>query len=140
MQFPESWLRSFCNPALTTQQLADTLTIDSAGEGLAVEGPYAAGVPLDDRNLVARALAAASRRAAGGARPGADPAQQVLDRARLRGHADGLVHCRRGHAPGSQPRPPARDHIARQSTDEGQHDEEHQVLEHSGLSAVRTAD
>ena len=27
MQFPESWLRSFCNPALTTQQLADTLTM-----------------------------------------------------------------------------------------------------------------
>ena len=26
MQFPESWLRSFCNPALTTQQLADTLS------------------------------------------------------------------------------------------------------------------
>jgi len=27
MQFPESWLRSFCNPALTTQQLADLLTM-----------------------------------------------------------------------------------------------------------------
>ena len=49
---------------MVTLALADTLTIDSAGEGLAVEGPYAAGVPLDDRNLVARALAAASRRAA----------------------------------------------------------------------------
>ena len=27
MQFPESWLRSFCNPPLSTQQLADTLTM-----------------------------------------------------------------------------------------------------------------
>lgn len=27
MQFPESWLRSFCNPPLTTEQLADTLTM-----------------------------------------------------------------------------------------------------------------
>ncbi len=26
MQFPESWLREFCNPQLTTTQLADTLT------------------------------------------------------------------------------------------------------------------
>ena len=33
MQFPESWLREFCNPALTTQQLADTLTMG----GLEVE-------------------------------------------------------------------------------------------------------
>ena len=27
MQFPESWLRRFCNPALSTQELADTLTL-----------------------------------------------------------------------------------------------------------------
>ena len=27
MQFPESWLREFCNPPLNTQQLADTLTM-----------------------------------------------------------------------------------------------------------------
>ena len=27
MQFPESWLREFCNPPLTTQQLADLLTM-----------------------------------------------------------------------------------------------------------------
>ena len=33
MQFPESWLRSFCNPDLTTQQLADLLTM----AGLEVE-------------------------------------------------------------------------------------------------------
>lgn len=33
MQFPESWLREFCNPPLKTQQLADTLTM----AGLEVE-------------------------------------------------------------------------------------------------------
>ena len=33
MQFPESWLREFCNPTLTTQQLADALTMG----GLEVE-------------------------------------------------------------------------------------------------------
>jgi phenylalanyl-tRNA synthetase beta chain len=33
MHFPESWLREFCNPSLTTQQLADTLTM----AGLEVE-------------------------------------------------------------------------------------------------------
>ncbi|GAB3665198.1 phenylalanine--tRNA ligase subunit beta [Ramlibacter alkalitolerans] len=27
MQFPESWLRAYCNPPLTTQQIADTLTM-----------------------------------------------------------------------------------------------------------------
>ena len=27
MQFPESWLREFCNPALNTEQLADVLTM-----------------------------------------------------------------------------------------------------------------
>ena len=33
MQFPESWLREFCNPALSTQELADVLTL----AGLEVE-------------------------------------------------------------------------------------------------------
>ena len=33
MQFPESWLREFCNPALSTSELADTLTM----AGLEVE-------------------------------------------------------------------------------------------------------
>jgi hypothetical protein len=33
MQFPESWLRSFCNPPLSTQELAHTLTM----AGLEVE-------------------------------------------------------------------------------------------------------
>jgi len=48
---------------MVTLELADTLTIDPAGDALAVDGPYASGIPLDDRNLVARALAAAGRRA-----------------------------------------------------------------------------
>lgn len=48
---------------MATLELADTLTIDPAGTALTADGPYAAGVPLDDRNLVARALAAAARRA-----------------------------------------------------------------------------
>ena len=33
MQFPESWLREFCNPPLTTNELAETLTM----AGLEVE-------------------------------------------------------------------------------------------------------
>ena len=33
MQFPESWLRQYCNPPLSTQALADTLTM----AGLEVE-------------------------------------------------------------------------------------------------------
>ena len=33
MQFPESWLREFCNPPISTQELADTLTM----AGLEVE-------------------------------------------------------------------------------------------------------
>lgn len=33
MQFPESWLREYCNPSLNTQELADTLTM----AGLEVE-------------------------------------------------------------------------------------------------------
>src|SRR3990167_1345578 len=33
MQFPESWLREFCNPPLSTQELADTMTM----AGLEVE-------------------------------------------------------------------------------------------------------
>src|SRR3954452_933375 len=33
MQFPESWLREFCNPPLSTQQIADVLTMG----GLEVE-------------------------------------------------------------------------------------------------------
>jgi phenylalanyl-tRNA synthetase beta chain len=42
MQFPESWLREFCNPALNTQQLADALTM----AGLEVEDTASAAPPF----------------------------------------------------------------------------------------------
>ena len=42
MQFSESWLRTFCNPPLTTQQLADTLTM----AGLEVEELQAVAPPF----------------------------------------------------------------------------------------------
>ncbi len=42
MQFPESWLREFCNPPITTQQLADTLTM----AGLEVEEMQAVAPPF----------------------------------------------------------------------------------------------
>lgn len=42
---------------------ADTLTIDPAGSGLSADGPFAAGMPLDDSNLVAKALRTAGRTA-----------------------------------------------------------------------------
>jgi len=42
MQFPESWLREFCNPPLTTPQLADTLTMG----GLEVEELRPAAPPF----------------------------------------------------------------------------------------------
>ena len=42
MQFPESWLRAFCNPPLTSQQLADTLTM----AGLEVEELKAVAPPF----------------------------------------------------------------------------------------------
>ena len=43
MQFPESWLRAFCNPPLSTQQLADTLTM----AGLEVEELQPVAPPFD---------------------------------------------------------------------------------------------
>ncbi len=49
---------------MVTLDLADTLTIDEGGDGITVGGPYAAGVPTGDANLVARALRLAGRRAA----------------------------------------------------------------------------
>ena len=42
MQFPESWLREFCSPPLTTQQLAETLTM----AGLEVEEVKSVAPPL----------------------------------------------------------------------------------------------
>lgn len=47
---------------MVTVDLADSLKL-SEGDGLSVEGPAAAGVPVDDSNLVRRALAAVARAA-----------------------------------------------------------------------------
>jgi 4-diphosphocytidyl-2-C-methyl-D-erythritol kinase len=49
---------------MVTLDLADTLVIDPAGTGLTADGPFAAGMPLDDTNLVAKALRLAGRTAA----------------------------------------------------------------------------
>ncbi len=42
MQFPESWLREFCNPPISTQELADLLTM----AGLEVEEQHPAAPPF----------------------------------------------------------------------------------------------
>ena len=49
---------------MVSLEWADTLTIDRDGEGITADGPFAAGMPLDDRNLVAKALRLADRSAA----------------------------------------------------------------------------
>lgn len=49
---------------MVTLEWHDTLTIDPSGSGVTVDGPYADGVPLDDSNLVARALRHVERNAA----------------------------------------------------------------------------
>jgi 4-diphosphocytidyl-2-C-methyl-D-erythritol kinase len=41
---------------MTTLDLADELVVERGGSGIEVTGPYAAGVPVDDSNLVAKAL------------------------------------------------------------------------------------
>jgi 4-diphosphocytidyl-2-C-methyl-D-erythritol kinase len=48
---------------MVSLDLHDVLTLDPGGVGLSVSGPYAAGVPLDASNLVARALTLIDRRA-----------------------------------------------------------------------------
>lgn len=48
---------------MVTLELADELRIDPSGTGLSAEGPFAVGVPLDDGNLVAKALRLAGRSA-----------------------------------------------------------------------------
>jgi 4-diphosphocytidyl-2-C-methyl-D-erythritol kinase len=49
---------------MVTLRLADTLTFAADGDALTASGPHADGVPLDDRNLVRRALVLAGTRAA----------------------------------------------------------------------------
>ena len=49
---------------MVTLDWHDTLTIDPESTGLTADGPYATGVPLDETNLVAKALLLVDRRAA----------------------------------------------------------------------------
>lgn len=48
---------------MVTLELADTLVIDPDGHGLTCDGPFAGGVPLDEGNLVLRALRLTGRTA-----------------------------------------------------------------------------
>ena len=48
---------------MVSLDLHDILTIDTSLNGLSVGGPYAAGVPVDETNLVIRALRLVARRA-----------------------------------------------------------------------------
>ena len=48
---------------MVSLDLHDRLSIDPAGHGISVTGPFARGVPTDDSNLVARALAMVDRSA-----------------------------------------------------------------------------
>ncbi|HKW82695.1 MAG TPA: phenylalanine--tRNA ligase subunit beta, partial [Burkholderiaceae bacterium] len=52
MQFPESWLREFCNPPITSEQLADLLTMS----GMEVEDARPAAPPFT-KVVVAQVLA-----------------------------------------------------------------------------------
>ncbi len=55
MQFPESWLRTFCDPALSTQQLADTLTMAGLEvEALQPVAPPFSGVVVGEIKAVAQ--------------------------------------------------------------------------------------
>ncbi len=49
---------------MVSLEWGDTLTITAGGHGLSADGPFAAGMPLDDSNLVAKALRLAGRDAA----------------------------------------------------------------------------
>jgi 4-diphosphocytidyl-2-C-methyl-D-erythritol kinase len=48
---------------MVTLDLADTLTVTPDGDGLTADGPFAEGMPLDETNLVRRALRLAGRTA-----------------------------------------------------------------------------
>ena len=55
MQFPESWLRSFCNPDLTTQQLADlTAAISAQGRAQSIEAARNAATEAEGRERFRR--------------------------------------------------------------------------------------
>ena len=84
-------------------ELCDRLTVEPGADGLSADGPFAAGMPLDQTNLVARALQLAARRAAvhidkqiphgGGLGGGSADAAAVL---RWAGHHDLVTASRLG--------------------------------------------
>jgi 4-diphosphocytidyl-2-C-methyl-D-erythritol kinase len=88
---------------MVTIDLADELTIEPERTGLSAAGPYAAGVPLDDSNLVSRALQLVGRTASvhlhkriphgGGLGGGSADAAAVL---RWAGFADPVAASRLG--------------------------------------------
>jgi phenylalanyl-tRNA synthetase beta chain len=91
MQFPESWLREFCNPPISTDELADLLTM----AGLEVEEMRAVAPPFQRRRgrRDRRGRAASERRQAArlqgrrGRGVARRPAADRLRRAqRARGH------------------------------------------------------
>jgi 4-diphosphocytidyl-2-C-methyl-D-erythritol kinase len=54
----------FIDAEMATVDWHDVVSIDPTSRGITVDGPYAAGVPLDESNLVARALRHVGRTAA----------------------------------------------------------------------------
>ena len=97
MQFPESWLREFCNPPLTTEQLAELLTMS----GMEVEDLRPAAPPFS-RVVVgevdrARFVPDAAGDVRGHAAEAAERAGRVVHRAR-RERPDPLAHRREHEA------------------------------------------
>ncbi len=88
---------------MVTLDLADRLTIDPATTGLTADGPFSTGMPLDDKNLVAKALKLTDRVAGihidkqiphgGGLGGGSADAAAVL---RWAGYTDVSSACRLG--------------------------------------------
>ena len=85
---------------MVSLEWADTLTITPGGSGLTADGPFAAGMPLDDTNLVAKALRLAERDGSG-APAQVDPARR---RARRR-HVATRPPCCAGPATPTSPPP-----------------------------------
>ena len=70
MQFPESWLREFCNPPITSEALAELLTMS----GMEVEEARPAA-PAFSKVVVAQVLGVERH-------PGADPGRRTRARDR----------------------------------------------------------